>query len=114
MRGVSYGKSDVTTKPFENYIPVLRSNNIKKSKIDLSELVYVKPSKVKDKQFLRKGDILITASTGSIKVIGKNAYCENDYEAAFGAFCKVVRPKNVNHHYLKHIFQSPQYFCFFL
>ena len=72
--------------------------------------MYVNPSKVKYKQLLRKGDIIVTASTGSIKVIGKNAYCEKDYEASFGAFCKVVRPKNINHHYLKHMFQSPQYF----
>ena len=106
---MSYGKSDVTNQPFENYIPVLRSNNIKKSKIDLSDLVYVNPLKIKDKQFLKKGDLLITASTGSIKVIGKNAYCEN-YNAAFGAFCKVVRPKNIDENYLKHMFQSQQYF----
>lgn len=100
----------MTNQPFENYIPVLRSNNIKKSKIDLSNLVYVNPLKIKDKQFLRKGDILITASTGSIKVIGKNASCKKDYDAAFGAFCKVVRPKNIDKNYLKHMFQSPQYF----
>lgn len=100
-------------KPFEDYIPVLRSNNIKKSKIDLSNLVYVKPSKVKEHQFLKEGDILITASTGSLKVIGKNAYCEKDYEASFGAFCKVVRPKkNISSSYLKHMFQSVQYFSY--
>lgn len=89
---------------------MLRSNNIQNSKIDLDDLVYVKPTKVKKKQFLRKGDILITASTGSIKVIGKNAFCERDYEASFGAFCKVVRPKDIIPSYLKHMFQSPQYF----
>ena len=100
----------MTSQPFENHVPVLRSNNIKKSRIDLSDLVYVNPIKIKDKQFLKKGDILITASTGSIKVIGKNAFCDKDYTAAFGAFCKVVRPKNINPIYLKHVFQSPQYF----
>lgn len=74
--------------------------------------MYVKENKVSKKQFLLKGDILITASTGSIKVIGKNAFCEDDLNASFGAFCKVVRPKNIHSSYLKHLFQSPQYFSY--
>lgn len=94
----------------DGYTPVLRSNNIKSSRIDLKDLVYVKSNKINKKQFLIKGDLLITASTGSIKVIGKNAYLEHDLDASFGAFCKVVRPRNVDSLYLKHMFQSPQYF----
>lgn len=78
----------------------------------MEDLVFVKSSKITNKQLLRKGDILITASTGSISVIGKNAYCDNDLGAAFGAFCKVVRPKSIHSPYLKHIFQSPQYFSY--
>ncbi|WP_051254286.1 restriction endonuclease subunit S [Arenibacter latericius] len=102
----------MSEKPIDGYIPILRSNNIKNSNIDLEDLVYVNPSRVKNRQFLRSGDILITASTGSIKVIGKNAYCVKDYDASFGAFCKVVRPKNIEATYLKHMFQSPQYFSY--
>lgn len=98
--------------PLDEYIPVLRSNNIKNSLIDLQDLVYVKKSKISKKQLLIKGDLLITASTGSIKVIGKNAYVENDMEASFGAFCKVVRPKKIDSSYLKHMFQSQQYFTY--
>ncbi|AYZ13725.1 restriction endonuclease subunit S [Chryseobacterium arthrosphaerae] len=98
--------------PLDGYIPVLRSNNIKNSLIDLQDLVYVKKSKITKKQLLIKGDLLITASTGSIKVIGKNAYVENDMEASFGAFCKVVRPKKIDSSYLKHMFQSQQYFSY--
>ncbi|SDI01732.1 type I restriction enzyme, S subunit [Flavobacterium omnivorum] len=90
----------------------MRSNNIKKASIDLDDLVYVKANKVNKKQFLLKGDILITASTGSIKIIGKNAFCEENINASFGAFCKVVRAKNVHSSYLKHLFQSPQYFSY--
>lgn len=88
----------------------MRSNNIKNSRIDLKDLVYVKSNKINKKQFLIKGDLLITASTGSIKVIGKNAYLEHDLDASFGAFCKVVRPKSIDGLYLKHMFQSSQYF----
>lgn len=112
IRGVSYGKNDVSDTKVDGYVPVLRSNNIQDSKIDLSDLVYVKPEKIKPVQFLKKGDILITASTGSLKVIGKNAQCKDDLNASFGAFCKVVRVKNANHSYLGHLFQSPQYFSY--
>lgn len=94
----------------DGYTPVLRSNNIKNSRIDLKDLVYVKSNKINKKQFLIKGDLLITASTGSIKVIGKNAYLEHDLDASFGAFCKVVRTKSIDELYLKHMFQSSQYF----
>lgn len=110
IRGVSYGKKDVTDKPSEGYTAVLRSNNIQNSEIILEDLVYVKNNKIKSRQLLKAGDILITASTGSIKVIGKNAQCKNDINGSFGAFCKVVRSKNIDHHYLKHMFQSTQYF----
>ena len=75
-------------------------------------MVYVKAYKVNKKQFLIKGDILITASTGSIKVIGKNAFCEENLNASFGAFCKVVRAKTIHNSFLKHMFQSPQYFSY--
>lgn len=109
---MSYGQSDVSDIPLDNYIPILRSNNIQNSSIVLEDLVYVKENKVNKKQYLIKGDILITASTGSIKVIGKNAFCENDLNASFGAFCKVVRPKKIHSSYLKHLFQSPQYFSY--
>lgn len=112
IRGVSYGKNDVSDTKVDGYVPVLRSNNIQDSRIDLSDLVYVKPEKVKPVQFLKKGDILITASTGSLKVIGKNAQCKDDLNASFGAFCKVVRVKDADHSYLGHLFQSPQYFSY--
>lgn len=110
VRGVAYGKAEVSDKPVIDYIPVLRSNNIQNGKIDLSELVYVIPDRIKERQLLRKGDILMTASTGSKNIIGKNAYCNKNYMASFGAFCKVIRPKDIFPEYLKHMFQSPQFF----
>ncbi|MDG4951543.1 restriction endonuclease subunit S [Weeksellaceae bacterium KMM 9724] len=110
VRGVSYKSGDSIKEPKTGYLPVLRSNNIEESNINFDDLVYVPEKLIKENQLLRKGDILLTASTGSIKVIGKNGYIEEDYNGSFGAFCKVVRPlKSIDSRYLKHYFQSKNY-----
>lgn len=110
IRGIAYGGNDAIDSPKENYLPVLRSNNIGEGKLNFKDLVYVPSSLIKEGQKLTKGDILITASTGSIKVIGKNGAIVENYDGSFGAFCKVVRPKkSVHPDYLKHFFQSNYY-----
>ncbi|MDD3589969.1 MAG: restriction endonuclease subunit S [Thermoguttaceae bacterium] len=58
---------------------------------------------------LQKGDILICASSGSKHLVGKAAQVTFDGEYTFGAFCKVVRPKNINPAFLGFFFQSPNY-----
>lgn len=50
LRGVSYGKSDVTDHPADGYIPVLRANNITDVGLALDDLVYVRSNKVASKQ----------------------------------------------------------------
>jgi type I restriction enzyme S subunit len=111
IRGIAYSSKDVIKSSKEGYLPVLRSNGIKEGKIVFENLVYVPKWYIKDAQKLREGDILITASTGSKKVIGKNGQILENFEGSFGAFCKVVRPKNktLDRNYLKHFFQSQVY-----
>ena len=110
VRGVSYSSGDSIKENKPGYLPVLRSNNIEESNLNFDDLVYVPKKFVKEYQLLKKGDILITASTGSIKVIGKNGYVKEDYNGSFGAFCKVVRPlREIDSKYLKHFFQSKNY-----
>ncbi len=110
VRGVSYGGNDSIDNPKDGYLSVLRSNNINEGSINFNNLKYVPNKFIKPTQLLRKGDILITASTGSIKVIGKNGAIEKDYNGSFGAFCKVVRPlETINSDYLKHFFQTNYY-----
>jgi type I restriction enzyme S subunit len=110
VRGVSYGKGDVVDRPSDGYLPVLRANNITDEGLDLGDLVFVRSDKVGDRQKIRSGDIVIAASSGSISVVGKSAQAQNDLEAGFGAFCKVVRPSGrVDHRYLGHFFRTPAY-----
>ena len=73
-------------------------------------MIYISQSKIRRAQFIRKGDIVLAASSGSKKVIGKNILFEDDYEGSFGAFCKAVRPKtSLYYSYLKHFFKTPYY-----
>ena len=109
VRGVSYKPEDSSLVPKNDYIPILRANNIKNGKINYDELVYVKKSKIKESQILKKGDILICTSSGSKELVGKSAMFQDDILCSFGAFCKVIRANNINNLYLNNYFQSPKY-----
>ena len=80
--GLTYRPSDKTDG--SNGIAVLRSNNIKKGKMDYSEIVYVSCN-VPERAMINKGDILICARNGSRALVGKSAIVDTD-GMAFGAF----------------------------
>jgi type I restriction enzyme S subunit len=111
VRGVTYGKGDASDAPQEGYVPVLRAGNITDSGIVFDDFVYVPEGKVSKKQFLKAGDVLIAASSGSLDVVGKAAPVVADFKGAFGAFCKVLRPKQERVHapYFSHFFRTPEY-----
>ena len=88
----------------------MKANNITDTGLDDSALIYVDAKKIKKEQFIKAGDILLAASSGSKKVIGKNIYFANDYQGSFGAFCKLVRPTaGIHPEFLKHFFKTSYY-----
>ena len=109
VRGVSYRPEDLHNELDDNSVILLRANNIDDGKINFDDVVYVDKSKVSDEQYLKEGDILICASSGSKKLVGKAASIRFNLECTFGAFCKVVRPKEGLDEYLGVYFQSPMY-----
>lgn len=111
IRGLSYSKKDSYKESFEGAIPVLRAGNIQDSKILEEDYVYVSNDLVKNKQYLKHGDVLIAASSGSISIVGKAAMIDYDMNATFGAFCKVLRPSSekINIDYFKHFFVTAYY-----
>lgn len=111
IRGLSYSKKDSNNNSFKGAIPVLRAGNIQDSKIIEEDYVYVPNDLVKNKQYLKHGDVLIAASSGSISIVGKAAMIEYDMNATFGAFCKVLRPNSekINIRYFKHFFETDYY-----
>lgn len=109
IRGVSYKPEDVCSANDLDAIAILRANNIQDDGLNFDDLVFVKKNKVSNSQLLRKGDIVVCASSGSKNLVGKAAITKENMEMSFGAFCKVVRAKAITAEYLGHYFQSPAY-----
>ena len=110
VRGVTYKAAvDLHEELDRGSYILLRANNIQDGRLSFDDVQYVDKSKVKPKQLLRKGDILICASSGSKSLVGKAALVENDMPITFGAFCCALRPKTGESEYLGHYFQSRQY-----
>ena len=110
IRGVSYKPSDISDGQAPHSIAILRANNISNDgNIETSDLVWIREERIKSEQFLRDGDILLCASSGSKGLVGKAAQVNGVCGMSFGAFCKVIRPTIANKKYLGFYFQSPQY-----
>ncbi len=111
IRGVTYGKNDATDAAQNGYLPILRAGNITDTGTAFDDLVYVPEHCISPKQFLRSGDVLIAASSGSLDVVGKTTSILSDYEGAFGAFCKVLRPNQlrVDARYFANFFKTAEY-----
>lgn len=109
IRGVSYKPEDAINMPTEGYYPILRANNIKDNALIFDDFIYVKEIKIKKEQMIQKGDIIVCASSGSKKLVGKAAQAKKDLQMSFGAFCKGVRAKNILPEYLGNYFKSPIY-----
>ncbi|WP_286693354.1 MULTISPECIES: hypothetical protein [unclassified Brevundimonas] len=94
VRGVSYDKSAVRNEPGPDLVPVLRANNIGAGRLNRDDLVFVPSRFVASHQLLRPHDLVIASSSGSRTVVGKAASANAEFgDAAFGAFCAVVRPR---------------------
>lgn len=110
IRGVSYGKEDASPVPRPGYLPILRAGNITEDGLRLDDLVFVPEMRVSARQRVRKNDLVIAASSGSLDVVGKAARALNDFEGGFGAFCKVLRPTSqIDPGYFYEFFRTPAY-----
>ena len=91
IRGVTYQKHDARDAPADNYLPILRANNIRGS-VNLDELVYVPSALVSDDQRLKLGDYVVCLASGSKHLVGKAAPFHESLDCSFGAFCGAIRP----------------------
>jgi type I restriction enzyme S subunit len=110
VRGVSYGKDDASNTPLPGYLPVLRAGNITDDGLVFEDLVYVPAERISERQRIRRHDVIIAASSGSLDVVGKATPALDDYDGGFGAFCKVLRPNSKVHpSYFAHFFKTRDY-----
>ena len=109
IRGVTYKKEQARQTPSAGLVPLLRATNIQQS-LNFDDLVYVPASCVSEMQTLRRGDIVVAASSGSRNIVGKAAPLTRAWVGSFGAFCFALRPKpGVHAEYLAWFMHSPQY-----
>lgn len=110
IRGISYKPNQISDSPKEEYMPVLKANNITPDGLDDRNLIFISNNNVKEEQIIKRGDILLAASSGSKNIVGKNIYFNKDYHGSFGAFCKLVRPDNtISSEFLSHFFHTDTY-----
>lgn len=100
VRGVSYKPDDICNNDESSRV-ILRANNISNRMLNFDDIVFVKSERVKDIQLLKKGDVLMCASSGSQEHVGKVALVGENYtNVSFGAFCLVVRGHGIIPEYL--------------
>lgn len=110
IRGVTYKKEQARNLPADGHIALLRANNIQRDQLDLSDLVYVPSANIAANQLLKKNDVVIAMSSGSISVVGKSAQINADLQVSFGAFCGALRPcSEIEPRYLGHFLKSDAY-----
>ena len=90
VRGVMYEKEDISNQNKTGYIPLLKSNNIQDGKVNYDDIIYVKKDNISDNQYLEKGSIIITMSSGSTEHVGKMALMYSSQEYTIGAFCAKI------------------------
>jgi type I restriction enzyme S subunit len=89
---------------------VLRAGNITDNGLVFGDLVYVPAERVASKQRIRRHDVVVAASSGSLDVVGKAAPALADFDGGFGAFCKVLRPNSKVHPgYFAQYFKTQRY-----
>jgi type I restriction enzyme S subunit len=110
VRGVTYAKEDVSATQVPGFLPVLRAGNITDGGLLYDDLVFVPANRVSEKQELRRHDVVVAASSGSLEVVGKAAPVLSEFQGSFGAFCKVLRPNaKVDPGYFAQFFKTSDY-----
>jgi type I restriction enzyme S subunit len=108
LRGVTYGKSDTTDSTDPDALPLLRATNITELGLLLADLVFIPARLARPEQRVRKGDIVMTMSSGSASVVGRSALVDDPIDATFGAFCGVLRGSDqVLGQYLSYMICAP-------
>lgn len=109
IRGVTYKKEHASKDPSPDLVPILRATNIQNGLV-FEDFVYVPRHYVSDEQLLRRGDIVIAASSGSRNIVGKAAQLTTDWFGSFGTFCFGLRPKpGIHPGYLAWFLQTSEY-----
>ena len=85
-KGLTYSPSDVK----DSGKLVIRSSNIQDAKLNYDDCVFV--ANYPETLSVNSGDTIICSRNGSINLIGKSVFIEDDMDVTFGAFMMRFRP----------------------
>lgn len=108
INGTSYSKSDISN----NGIRIIRGGNIQENRLFIfDDDVFISKDYFDKDKNIKKGDIIIVASTGSKAIIGKPAFINENYkDIQIGAFLRIIRSYSLEIvDYINIIFQSYYY-----
>jgi len=89
IRGVNFNKGEIVT--MNQGEAVITASHIQGDHLIKEDLIFVPSTKVKAKQRVRSGDIIIVMSTGSRRALGRTYYSQADEDVHIGAFLGVIR-----------------------
>ena len=106
VRGVSYDKKVVSDIYLKGFTPIFRANNIDNGHINYDSLVYVPNDLINSSQIIKKNDVIMTMSSGSLNHLGKTYKSKTNMNYSYGAFCSKITPINNYRHYLSSFLSS--------
>jgi len=115
ISGIVFSKTEQSNSPTDKIILTASNIDLNTQKLVLDNLIYLnKDAKVNNEARLKKGDIFLCTSSGSINHLGKSTYIEKDYNYYIGGFCSILRGNNyVMQKYISSILQySSEYRSF--
>ena len=106
IRGVSYDKKVISDMYLKEFTPIFRANNIDNGHINYDSLVYVPNNLINSSQIIRKNDVIMTMSSGSLNHLGKTYKSKTNMNCSYGAFCSKITPTDNYRHYLSSFLSS--------
>lgn len=93
--GVNFDKADESNEPTQNKIYTATNINKETRKLVHDEVTYLNDDiKISPEKILKKDDIFICTSSGSLSHLGKNVLIEENINVACGGFCAILRSNN--------------------
>lgn len=94
IRGVTFKPNDQVEPLSEGSTIVMRTKNVQRSGLDISDLIAIPDSFIKrDEQYLRSEDMLIS-SANSWELVGKISFVEKlPARSTAGGFISIIRAK---------------------
>ncbi len=95
FQGLTFDKKDQVQNNSRNIILTSTNIDLNKKKLVFDKVIYLSNDlNIDNKYLLKKGDIFIATSSGSISHLGKNVFIDRDTNYYFGGFCAVLRGNN--------------------